>query len=405
VAAWGVIGALCATARAQEGHAVPRVLLDRRLNERTVQLIDVSDSKIKYTESTSRESLERNEPISEYLAVLSPVSEEHEAAVHPVSLVELTDGERFVGSLVTHETKPDSIMWEHVSLGVMEFKLDSIKRIQFQGGPEQHRDPGAAADLVVLANGDKVEGFVDSVGPTVQLEVNGSKRDLPVARVQEIDFAAGPAQEVKGGMVAWLRDGSVVACRSIHTTRLGELVLSPRVMGAEERQTEAPAPLVTLRLDDLWALSLDPSGTVPLASLPIASQTPGPDRRWAKNAVAVDARWAALGLADIELPGPMTVEWNLPTGASRFAAEAELPRQMWTWGDCELVVLTAGAGGGETEIWRRRINAEAARARIAVALPDPGAKRALRIRLEAGEYGSVQDKIVLHRPVLLVEKK
>lgn len=400
----------CAQASAQEVRGVSRVLLDRRLNERTVLLTSIDEKRISYTDSAG---LERSgEDIGEYLAVLSPVGEDHAMlAIHPASLIELTDGERFVGTLVGggRESKADSILWEHAALGVMEFKLDEVKRIQFQGGPDSDAPAPprreSSSDLVVLANGDRVEGFVDSITANVRMDVNGTQRELPVERVQEIVMAGGGiAPQPKAGLIAWLKDGSVIACRTLHSTRLGELVLSPRVMNAEEHPTEAPASQVSLRLDDLWALSLDPTGTVPLASLAMGKQTPSADRRWARGAIALDVGWAPLGLADIEFPGPMTVEWDLPAEATRLASEAELPRQMWTWGDCELVVLVQTAGG-ESELWRKRINAEAARARIAISLPDAGAPRKLRVRLEAGQYGAVQDRIVLRRPVLLIEKK
>lgn len=387
-------------------RGVMRVLLDRKLQERSVMLVGVDDKTVSYTDSSG---LVRSEAIGEFLAVLSPTAEE-KSHLRPASLIELNDGERFVGVLIgdSRSDKADSILWEHAALGIMEFKLDALKRIQFQGGSETSpRAPDASGDLVVLVNGDRMEGFIESVGPSVRIDVNGTKRELPVDRVQEIVLGAAAASgEEKDDIVAWLKDGSVVACRSIHTTRMGELVLSPRVMSTEpERTTEAPAPIVSLRLDDLWALSLSPRSIVPLASLPISRQEAGPGRGWTRPAAPVDLRWAAVGLADIEFPGPMTVEWDLPRGATRFAAEAELPRQMWTWGDCELVVTVVGTSGagGESELWRKRINAEAAKARIAASLPE-GARK-LRITLDAGEYGAVQDKIVLHRAAVLVEKK
>ncbi len=71
-----------------------------------------------------------------------------------------------------------------------------------------------------------------------------------------------------------------------------------------------------------------------------------------------------------------------------------------------MVVSAIGGPAGknsESELLRKRVNAEAARAKIAVMLPE-GA-RTLQVTLDAGEYGPVQDKLVLHRAALLVDKK
>ena len=400
----------------QEDRGVPRLLLDRKLQERPVLLRGLVDNKVQYIENSSPprpdQAVVRDDTVNDFLAILSPTADE-KSRLRPTSLIELNDGQRFVGVLINsgRNDKTDSILWEHAALGIMEFKLDSLRRIQLQGGLESPlRPPGTSGDLVVLVNGDRMEGFVEEVGSTVRIDVNGAKRDIPIERVQEMVLgAAGSAAQTAetGDVVAWLKDGSVIACRSIHTTRMGDLVLSPRVMSMEpERPTEAPAPIVSLRLDDLWALALSPKAIVPLASLPISRQEAAPGRGWTRPAAPVDVRWAAVGLADIEFPGPMTVEWDLPPGAIRLAAEAELPRQMWTWGDCELVVTVIGGPAGanaESELTRKRVNAESARVRIATALPE-GARK-LRVTLDSGEYGAVQDKIVLHRAAVLVDQK
>jgi hypothetical protein len=230
-------------------------------------------------------------------------------------------------------------------------------------------------------------------------------RELALDRVQEVALANPPAAGPDQGAVAWLRDGSVIACRVIRTTRAGELVLSATLQESEAPDTRAEShPRGAMRLDDLLAISFRASGAtlVPLATLPMPEQKPAGERRWSRPATAIEPARAVLGAADIDLPGPMSVTWNLPAGTTRLSAAAELPRQNWTWGDCDLVVLT-GDAQGDKELFRQRLNAESPRAAIAAAI-DPGATH-LTVRLEAGPGGPVQDHAVLLRPMLLVEKK
>jgi hypothetical protein len=392
------LGLVAASAAAQEARPVPRLLLDRRLQERPVQLTAVDDKTVMFADSAG---VARTEVISDYLAILSPPDR---PTPRPVSILELADGQRFVGNLAEAKpSSPDSLLWTHGALGTLEFNLDQVRVVQLQGGPEvPTRKPGEdTSDLVILVNGDRIDGFVDAIGPVVTIdsgEAGGSKRDIPHDRIQIIVLGASKSPAPEPGMTAWLGDGSIIACRAVQTSRAGELILTPRNLGEMgNRGSEAPGATVALRLDDLWALEVQPRVLLPLASLPFARQEPGAGRRWTRAVESVDPRWSALGLADIELPGPLTAEWDLPAGAIRFATDAELPRQMWTWGDCE-VVISAVTAAGESELWRKRLNADSSRSRIATALPQ-GSQR-LRVRIEAGEYGAVQDKVVLRRPVI-----
>ncbi len=397
-----VFGALfCAAASAQDVRTITKSLLDRRLGEKTVQLTGIDDRTVMYIDAGGQA---RTDLLTEYLAIL-PVAD-GPAAAHPPSVIELLDGQRLVGSLATGRTAPaDSLLWEHAGLGMLAFKLDEVRRIQFQEGPAvAAQRPGEdATDIVTLANGDRIDGFVDAVGAIVSIEVNGTRRDLPAERVQEIVLGGGKPRPPVHAMVAWLSDGSVVACRSLQTSRTGEVSLTPLLGEPADKGTEAPVlPTLVMRLDDVRALAMDPAALVPLASLKVAAQAPAAGRRWSRGVEALDPRWSSLGLADIELPGPMSVEWDLPENATRFAADAELPRQMWTWGDCEIVASMVTAGG-ETELWRRRLNADSPRARVAVGLPT-GSRR-IKLRMEAGEYGAVQDKVVIRRGVVAIEGK
>lgn len=400
----GLAGVLLAgAASAQDTRSVPRILLDRRLVERLVQLTGVDDRTVMYLDAAGQP---RTDLLTEYLAILPPSDASIlPSAERPVGIVELVDGQRMVGSLDPVRTPPaDSFAWIHPGLGPLVFKLEDTRRIQLQGGAEPPSvRPDDSTDLVMMINGDLIDGFVDAVSSQISVSVGQSTRELPADRVQNLVLSGSKPRPPAPGMIAWIRDGSVLASRAIQTSRDGEVVITPSLAASEGAASEASSShTLSMRLEDLRAISLDAAAIMPLASLKIESQAPGPGRRWSRPVQVIEPRWSALGLADIELPGPMAVEWALPATAGRFAADLELPRQMWTWGDCEVVVSIVDSGG-TSELWRRRINAEAPRARIIASIP-AGARR-LRIQLNAGEFGAVQDKVLIRRGIIAAESR
>jgi hypothetical protein len=406
---------LAAPVAAQEPKGVPRVLLDRQLHERAVQLVGLDGRTITYTDAAG---LVRNEAVSEYLAIIPPVQSEARpgaaagsrrapepqlAPARAWSVVELADSERFFGDVAPEPAVKESLRWAHPILGTMEFKIDQVRRVRLDmppagswTRPPASTPPDLRDDIVIFANGDRISGFVEGMtGQPRELQLvpdaQSAARAIGLDVVREVVFA-NPAQALPArSTLVWLRDGSIIACRSVKTTRMGELNLSLAIQDTEAGPAESGARSAgVLRLEDLMGAAFEPGGLVPLCSLPPAVQQP-------TRAIAIgDADRAVLGAGDIELPGPLNVEWDLPAGAVQFGATAELPRQMWTWGDCQVVV---DAGG--TEVFRARLNADQPTAGIAVAL---GGARRLSVRVEPGAYGPVQDRVLLRRPLLLVGK-
>jgi hypothetical protein len=365
---------------------------------------------------TDQGGLVRKESKTEFLAIL-PQEQDAAAgpttALRPPSEVELVDGQRFpgtFGAIAAPAGEPvESIAWDNATLGTLDLKLDHIRRIQLRPDPSAQaaRTPAAPgdSDIVILTNGDRVPGLLEGFladGPAARLSSSGQSRDIPLDRIQEFRLLTNPAAAAPAdSTIVWLRDGAVAACRSLHTSRTGEVALeiAPAETATNGKTSSTLAASGNVGIADILAVDLHPGALVPLASITPSSQKPGPGRRWTKPIAAVSPD-ALLRLSDVEIPGPMSAEWELPAGIARFAAEVELPRSDWDWGDAELSV-TLVSGGRETELFRRRLSAEQPRAAINAALDKsaPGAR--LRIRLDAGAYGPVQDRVVLHRPVLL----
>jgi hypothetical protein len=418
VAALAGVAGLTSPASAQEVRGVPRILLDRGLVERPVRLISIDRSSVSYEEA----GLVRTEPVTEHLALLpapeapQPSERSGRAAARPgaprpapaqeltsspTRYLELTDGQLLTGALATDRAPgPESVRWQNPVVGAVELKLDEVSRVRLAGdGPGAILARSDAADQVMLINGDRLEGFVEGLGPVVRVSIGQQVRQVPADRVREVVLANPPVPA--HGPVAHLRDGSILSVREIRTSRVGEVSLAASLLQASEDSENHVPGAATLPLADIRAYVFDASSLVALARLPIARQRPLGDRRWSPPAGPV-AGPALLGAADIQVPGPGELEWAVPAGAVRLATTIQLPRAAWTWGDCRVSLSLAGPGGTMT-LFSARVWSEEPAAAVNIALPSPGAGRTLRLTLEPGPYGSVQDRVTLLRPILMLE--
>jgi hypothetical protein len=87
----------------------------------------------------------------------------------------------------------------------------------------------------------------------------------------------------------------------------------------------------------------------------------------------------------------------LPEGASRFACTVDAPIETWT--DC-IVRVIADRNGRERQVFEQRLHPDSPDAGINVELPR--GTSALIIEIDPGEYGPIQDRVLMHRPRLLV---
>lgn len=424
--------------REQEWRGAERVLIDHRLERRVVRVLSVDRGTLSYLD---RGELVRTEPLSEYLAVLTPDPSPNDAEwrkgagawdrgvpgpAGETPMIVLTDGQRYAGAVrrsVDATGLMEVIPWEHPVLGPMDVPLDRVAAVrlgQRETGPDGligvEAEPPAGRDLIVMVNGDRLVGLVAGVlpgGSGVRLAGDDSaERDLPLDRIARIGLGSNAGLRPRPGapqapIVVWLSDGSVVACERLASAgRRGEVLMEP---WPPARRLQQP-----VTMSDIAGLDLSGGRLVALASATVQRQAPI-GRRWSER-VHVGGPVGELGLGDVRLPGPMQVEWLLPGRGERFAAVIELPATLWTWGDCEVAVLTrpgsskpTGAIGeaamssvdaGWNERWRGRVHGDAPQATVNVALE--GAE-ILAVRVEPGLYGPVQDRIVLRRPMVLIE--
>ncbi len=398
---------------------VPRVLLDRELNATQVNLTSIGEGQVRWLDAAGRE---RSRAIDELLAVIDPDGgllppgvrrQVIESLGFPV--VETTDGQRLLARLRDDPAGSDEFV-ELLLVGGQSVRV-SIEHIAGLTGARSVFDTSRATnddarrvdDVVELTNGDRVSGFVERLGASVWVEVDGVSREIPMSGVASIELA-NPTRPGQGTRV-WLDDGSILGAGPISGAgdRLVafDLTLARESAGAPKGSESEMGAAVRLPLSRIAGIVFDAgnSGVRPLAGMGPASFGPTGDRRWTPPPVTGDKSKAVLGASTIELPGPMQVRWTLPEGASRLAGIATLGDAPGAWADCAVSILLS-EGGQQTELARARLRPGHADLAFNVELPPAlsSEERTLVVRVDAGAYGPIQDRVLLERVLLLVER-
>ena len=320
--------------------------------------------------------------LTDCVALLDPAAT---TAGRHKGLLRLADGQVFPGEALSGAQPHDDVLvWNHAWLGRMEVPLDRIMAVAFVEGATPA--PLADADVLLLANGDRLEGFVVALGDPISIEVQTDDQpqiiEIPLERAASVTMVTN--RQRPAGWRVWLTDGTVLEVVRILLTD-GDLVrlVGTRFVGDRE--------LDPLPLSELAAALFDPDGMIPFALLSPVKVT-GPLTRYVVPQPQALDESAALGMSRIELRGPLTVDYALPPGGWYFHAEAQLARAARGWGDCELVIRDDRA-----ELFRVRLNAENPAASIGITVH--GTR--LTIELTEGLTGPIQDHVVLSRAMLL----
>jgi len=234
-----------------------------------------------------------------------------------------------------------------------------------------------------------VSGFVLAMGEEIEVDTENGPVTIPLSRVAGIGLAN--ERVAPTGPRVWLDDGSVLALRP---WSLGEGMLNPATTTVSE-------------LDATRVLAFTPEAerVAPLAARPIKSFLADPSRRWTEPPQVGEPGSSPLGAADISVPGPMAIDWALEPEDARLAVTVELVRALGgspgPWADCVLRVEMVRSNGAVQTLSATRLTAGTPDATVGVELPGVGAGgRLLRLVLDAGEYGAVQDAVVLRGALL-----
>jgi hypothetical protein len=459
------LGSTAAAPQRAPETRVPRVLIGPGLESRVGALAGVAGSQITFVSSIGRESVVPARDVLAILPVLGDAGDSASAgsavagatratgatraapgsptaraggdgiviiAGQPVSSgwVELIDGQLFPGAPMSTDAirtddasnaRPDAsestpfaeaIAWATPSLGDLLINLEGVSMIVVEprtalallARPQTITKLGSgdASDRVVLLNGDVVAGFVESVSPEGVIidEALASESaaspapasTIALGRVALIKFA-NPAQPPSGPRF-WLYDATVASVAP--TASAGQTSLSVSPSGPWVRS--ASGSPTKFDVTSLRAFTFDASRLVALSSL-VPSVQGSEQRRWTPPPIFAESRGNPLGIADIELPGAMRTTWTLPASATHVSMRLELAEDARTFGDC---VVRVEIVGDEARGASARLNAAAPMSDVRLAIPRGSSRAQLRIAVEAGQHGSIQDRVLIRRGLVLL---
>lgn len=310
----------------------------------------------------------------------------------PLGRVEMLDGQMIPGKLVAGVAKQDCIRWEHSLLGVMELPLDGISRLVFKPGTPSVAVNGTS-DSIQFTNGDvargtleKIEIAEESAAAQVTMDVAGKPFSAGLDRVVSVTLANPPSQAQ--GVFVWLRDGTVAGSREAQFATTG-LTLSGSLLGADK-------PL-TIPWDEVVGVNVDAGKVIALSSVATSEVLAIEGRAWAAEPVVESSGSVPAGVGEVDLSGPIKVRWSLPGSARLVSMVAMLPPSARTMGDCVLVVEC----GGKTV--RQRLHGGEPSVFVRLEPTDPAGAGTLTVTIESGEGGSIQDRVVLRRAIVLMK--
>lgn len=303
-------------------------------------------------------------------------------------LLVLRDGQRLPGR---PDLRQGRLAWVNPLLGAVRLDLEQLRGLSLRSGVE----PPTAADrdVVLLSNGDRIEGIVESIGVDVLLSAEptgagqgGAAQEaavlrVPLERVEAIGLVT--PQGSGSGSRVWLEDGTVADVERPIVEGDGIVHLRGFLEGAETRAHGLP-------LTYLRGVRFSTGGFVPLGALPPSRVSVPLERLVAPMPEVIDPH-APLELSSMRLSGPIEVSWTLPPGIRRLVSGVRVPTALRDWTDLELVILD-----GQGERLRRTISGGEQTEPIDVVLRDG----ILTIRLDEGRRGPVGDSIVLETPLL-----
>jgi hypothetical protein len=357
------------------GHAAPVTLIGRDLSPRQVNLQSVRNDVVTYFDM---DRAYHNEPLSRFLQFR--FTPDAASLDDDMMALELTDGQRYTGRWIAEADGGDALRWRHPQLGEIVVRLETVRAIRPANEVQNGDVP--TADRVMLSNGDLMRGFVVSAtaeGLAIQLEGRRDAVTLPRERIVNVTLAnPAPSTQDQTHMI-YLADSSRVRAAGL------------TVEGDRLRLTGAPAESIALASVGRIDVAARGARLIELSDLPMTTLSGGevfgmpmPPR--------VDAGvW--------RMHAPLTLGFDLPPGATRFAAVAQIDAEgnepvQWT----DFVVRIV-AGDAEHSC---RITREQPTCRIN--LPFGDAATILTIELDAGVNGPVMDRLRLRDAVVLIEQ-
>lgn len=332
------------------------------------------------------------EPVTQAEIMGAPMQERS-----PVRLITLHDGQAIRGSILESDL-PEELALQLIAgksvHGEAHIPLEHVLRIEDQDAPSMRVE--LRDDLLIARNGDRFEGFIESIGPSVRMSLNnGSEIEIEAARLASMHIANDPEQ-IEGVYLTFsdreqLRVlGFVVSSSQSIRVRVDTDSLGLADTGSNEWRFDAGS-MTGLRVLD------DQASVVALSTLDPSSVEPMGDRVWAQRPTVINEHAGHPALMGLDLHSPVRVSYALPVGATRFACVLEAPIERWT--DCVARVQVVTPSGTRT-LGEHRLRAQSASAELNLQLPRNA--ESLVIEIDPGEYGPIQDRVLMLCPRVLI---
>ena len=286
----------------------------------------------------------------------------------------ITDGSYYSTEPVVRR---DSLIWKNDLVGRLSISLDDI--VAFNSSSMTIPIPSPDDDLVVLENGDRIEGLIDEVDRNVRVEqADGSVIDIPLERVSSFTLINEESPSSSARM--WSIDGDRIALDSYrYEEGLGLIFGDQRIHlpGLPGRVTS-----FTHDVDRLIPLVDQPVRTLGIEGK-LRYHNPPPT-----NEVGI---WP-LDAAPMLISGPIRLEWDLPKPDLGLIASAVLPPTFQRHGSVELII------SDETgELLRRVLTRDQPTCDIRLRIRG----RRLVMELHENGDGPLQDSIRLQQAILV----
>ena len=297
----------------------------------------------------------------------------------------LQDGQVIVGGF---EPNGQELWWRNPRIGASRVDLERVARI----GPRVANMPRPSArDVVHFVNGDRADGFIQSIDVThgvrlAPITAEGAPAadvvDHDLQRVVAVWLADRP--ESATGWRFWFQDGSVIDADQWKVQGDQIVLTGPHLAGAP--------PHVLVDRSQVIGIRRDPASCIALASRPWRSSDVPSTPRLSPARVRPDPAVHALDLSPIDLHGPGVFEAAIPPGAWLLDATLVAPPGLSGSLGCVVVILD-----GEREVLRLPIKGSLER------MPLRAVFRSGRVvvRIEDSERGAWGAAVRMDRPFLV----
>lgn len=322
----------------------------------------------------------------------------HDEATEPTYFITLTDGQIVSG--VLQESADDDQIRYSIYAGLTRRSTGSIplERILLITNQPAHRlsHNDVDKDSIITKNKDILFGFVESIGPTTSITTDRSMLNLVLDQIQSIQLANLP--EHAQGIYITTNDNLHLRVTAYDFDLRHPLTvqIDPESLGlnADARKAWLLEPDAPIGIRVVHSHSK----VVSLASITPQLVEPTGDRNWTPSPTVL-ANDSTPVLSSIDLHAPVRVIYPLPKGSTRIAFD--LTAAVNTWTDCIASVYSISYAGNRTQILNQRLNADNPSASLNTPLDSD--IETVEIRIDPGEFGPIQDRVIIEHPRVLIE--